>query len=265
MASPLGGGENEDREQDPPDRGRFRTVRYPAEHIKDAILHPDPEIRHRATSYFAKANSDDSSIMAQVIRAVRTYGRQDAYRLIGLARDLGQTDESIAWIIGELNDQSSDRFENYPFNLSMVLVEADPALLLPREAAILEARHLQPDLRPVLTERLGMLSWDEETCWRELETFCAEAVGQGSSGEVELGRRRRIVGALARHWREGERKLLDLLGQEVAEDDRSPMLWLEPLVVRLAGLIRLEAGVPPIVAKLIADGGDILNEECPRR
>ena len=133
-------------------------MRYPAEQIKDAILHPDPEIRDRATSYFAKAYSADASIMPQVIRAVETYGRQDAYRLIGLARDLRQTDETIAWVIGELNGESSDRFESYPYNLSMVLAEADPALLLPREAAILEARYLQPDLRPALTERLRMLS-----------------------------------------------------------------------------------------------------------
>ena len=63
-------------------------MRHPAEQIKGAILHADPEIRDRATSYFAKAYSADASIMPQVIRAVETYGRQDAYRLIGLARDL---------------------------------------------------------------------------------------------------------------------------------------------------------------------------------
>src|SRR3982751_3539011 len=55
--------------------------------------------------------------------------------------------------------------------MSMVLVEADPALLLPKEAAVLEARHFLPDLRPALTERLRMLSWDEATCWRKLEEF----------------------------------------------------------------------------------------------
>ena len=158
MVSPVGAGENEDREPVPLGRGRIRAVRYPAEQIKDAILHPDPAIRDRATSYFARAYSDDASIIPRVIKAVETYGRQDAYRLIGLARDLRQTDESIAWVIGELNDESSDRFESYPYNLSMVLAEADPALLLPREAAILEARYLQPDLRPALTERLRMLS-----------------------------------------------------------------------------------------------------------
>ena len=95
-----------------------------------------------------------------------------------------------------------------------------------------------------------------------MEAFCEAAVRQHSTGEVHLGHARRIVEALARHGRECEGKLLDRLGREVAEDNRSPMLWMEPLVGRLAGLIRLEAAIPPIVAKLLADGGDIFNEEC---
>jgi hypothetical protein len=38
----------------------MRALRDPAEPIKDAILHPDPEIRDRATSDFARAYSDDA-------------------------------------------------------------------------------------------------------------------------------------------------------------------------------------------------------------
>ncbi len=64
-------------------------MRYPEAKIKEAILHPDIEIRDRATSYFAKSFSSDLSIMPLVIKAVETYGRQnDAYRQIGLSRDL---------------------------------------------------------------------------------------------------------------------------------------------------------------------------------
>ena len=82
-------------------------MRFPEDKIKEAILHPDLEIRDRATSYFAKSYSQDPSLMAQVIKAVETYGRQDAYLLIGLSRDLPQTEESIAWVIDELNDDQS--------------------------------------------------------------------------------------------------------------------------------------------------------------
>src|SRR5271166_1502314 len=109
------------------------AMRLPEDKIKEAILHADPEIRVRATSYFAKSYSSDVSIMPLVIKAVETYGRQnDAYRLIGLSRDLRQSEETIAWVIDELNDESCDKYENHAYNLSMVLVKADPAVLLSR-------------------------------------------------------------------------------------------------------------------------------------
>ena len=40
------------------------------------------------------------------------------------------------------------------------------------------------------------------------------------------------------------------------------MMWLEPLVVRLAGQAHLDTTIPLIVGKLLEDGGDILNQEC---
>src|SRR5262249_42823816 len=150
-------------------------MRYPEAKIKEAILHPDIEIRDRAVSYFAKSFSADTSLMPLVIKAVETYGRQnDPYRLIGAARELPQTIDTIAWVIDELNAEATATFENYAYNLSMVLMDAESALLLSRESAILDARHFLPDRREPLTERLRMLSWDFATCWRELEEFCEE-------------------------------------------------------------------------------------------
>src|SRR5450755_3855018 len=123
------------------------TMRYPEDKIKEAILHPDIEIRDRASSYFGKSFSSDLTIMPLVIKAVETYGRQnDAYRLMGASRHLRQSEETIAWLINELNDDSCDKYENYAYNLSMALVGADPALLLPRESEILEASHFPADL-----------------------------------------------------------------------------------------------------------------------
>lgn len=162
-------------------------MRYPEAKIKEAILHPDIEIRDRATTYFAKSFSSDATIMPLVIKAVETYGREnDAYRLIGASRDLPQTEETIAWVIDELNNESCDKPENYAYNLSMVLVEADPALLLPRESDILEARHFLADLRTPVTDRLRMLSWDEATCWQKLEEFCDEGKDKQFTNEVNL-------------------------------------------------------------------------------
>ena len=56
-------------------------MRLPEDKIKEAILHPDIEIRDRAVSYFGKSFSSDLTIMPLVIKAVETYGREnDAYR-----------------------------------------------------------------------------------------------------------------------------------------------------------------------------------------
>ncbi|MEX0725191.1 MAG: SEC-C metal-binding domain-containing protein [Planctomycetaceae bacterium] len=230
--------------------------------IKEAIFDSDVEIRQRAISYFAKSHSTDQSVMPLVINAVETFGKEDAYHLIGLSRDLVQTDETIAWIINELNDGQSDQYENYTYNLSMVLVEADPALLLPKESEILESQHFLPDLRASFSERLQMLSWDEATCWQKLEDFCEENKDKQYINEVNVGYGRRIVEALARFGDECEEKVHAILSQSVEEHRDAAMGWMEPLVARLAGEMQLESTLSLIIAKLISDRGDLLNEEC---
>jgi hypothetical protein len=68
-------------------------MRYPDDKIKEAILHPDIEIRNRAVRYFANSFSTNTSLMPLVIKAVETYGRQDnAYRLVGASSKLSQTE-----------------------------------------------------------------------------------------------------------------------------------------------------------------------------
>jgi hypothetical protein len=239
-------------------------VRYPEDKIKEAILHPDLEVRDRAASYFAGSHSADPSVMPLVIQAVRTHGRHDAYHLIGASRDLRQSEETIGWVIDELNDEQSDRYENYTYNLSMVLVEADPALLLPREADILESRHFFPGLREPLTERLRLLSWDAATCWRALEEFSEQGKGKQYVNEVNLDHARRVVEALARFGNECEEKVHALLSGKLEDYRDNPMKWLEPLAVRLAGQACLGSAVPLLIGKLQEDGGDLLNEECAK-
>jgi hypothetical protein len=238
-------------------------VRHPQEKIKEAILHPDIEIRDRAASYFAKAFSPDPSLMPLVIKAVETYGRQnEAYRLVGLSRDLVQTADTIAWVIDELNAEETVKYDNYAYNLSMVLVDADPALLLPRESDILEARHFQAGLREPLTDRLRMLSWDEATCWQRLEEFCEEGKDKRYVNEVNLSYANLVVEALARFGQECEPKVREWMAVKLDDYSHHPMKWLEPLVVRLAGQAQLESTIPLIVGKLLDDSGDLLNEEC---
>lgn len=238
-------------------------MRYPEDKIKEAILHPDIEIRDRAARYFAKSHSTDKSIMPLVIQAVETYGRQnETYQLIGASRGLPQTERSIAWVIDELNAEPTATLPNYAYNLSMVLLEAEPALLLPRESAILEARHFLDDLREPLSERLRLLSWDFATCWRKLEEFCEENKNKSSAADISFAPAYRIVEALARYGQDCGEKVQALLSQKVTDYNENSMMWMEPLLARLAGRARLETTIPQLIAKLLEDGGDILNQEC---
>ena len=230
--------------------------------IKEAILDTDLEIRQRAIRFFSKSYSTDRSVMPLVIKAAETFGRQDAYHLIGLSRDLPQTEATIAWIIDELNNEQSDQHENYTYNLSMVLVEADPSLLQLKESAILESQHFLPDLRAPFSERLQMLSWGEVTCWQKLEELCEEGKDREYANEVNLGYGNRIVEALARYGDKCEEKVQALLRQKVDDYRHNPMTWMELLAVRLAGEAHLDSTVPLLVTKLVEDGGDLLNDEC---
>jgi hypothetical protein len=237
-------------------------VRFSEDNIKQAILHPDIEIRDRAVSYFSKSFSSDPTIMPLVIKATEKYGKQhDAYRMIGASRDLQQSDDTIAWVIDELNKPQANHYDNYIYNLAMVLVRADPAVLLSRESAILEARHFPPDLQSSFTERLQMLSWNEDTCWQKLQEFCEEGKNKQYTNEVNLGYANRIVEALARYGQECEAKVREVLAVKVVDYSHHPMKWLEPLVVRLAGEAQLESTIPLIIAKLHEDA-DLLSQEC---
>src|SRR5205807_9163145 len=116
--------------------------------------------------------------------------------------------------------------------------------------------------RPALGERLRMLSWPLAPCWRELEEFAEETEGVEDAGQINLGHAHRIVEALARYGQESEPKVRALLAQKVTDYRHNPLMWLEPLAVRLARQARLDAAIPLIVSKLLEDGGDILNQEC---
>ena len=239
-------------------------MRLSEDRIKEAILDTDLEIRQRAVQFFAKSFSTDTSVMPLVIKAVETLGREDAFHLIGLSRDLPQTVDTIDWVIDELNESQSDQHENYTYNLSMVLAKADAGLLLPNESAILDSQHLFPGLHASFSERLQMLSWDEATCWQELEAFCEEGKDKQYINDVNLGYANHIVEALSRCGDECEEKIHDVLKQKIEDYHHNPMKWLEPLMVRLAGELQLDSTVPILIAKLVEDGGDLLNEECIR-
>ena len=205
----------------------MKSMRLPEEKVKQAILAPDAEVRERAVRYFSDSFSEDAALVPLVIEAVKRYGREGAYHLVGSCTQLIHTEESISWVIDELDREDAHQYENYAFNLTRVLCHADPALLVHRDSQIIESRHFFAGLRDSFLERIEMLSWDDATCWRELEVVCEEGKDKQHSNEVDLDRARHILEALARSGSQCENKVHSVLSQEIVSFKNNPMKLLD--------------------------------------
>jgi hypothetical protein len=236
-------------------------MRLSEEKIKQAILHRQREIRERAVRYFDDSYSEDEGVVPLVIQAVEKYGRVDAYHLVGGSVHLRQTEETIAWFIEELQDPASEHYENYLFNLNRVLCNADPALLLPRESEIFETCRFYRPLSDCLRLRLELISWDEAACWQRLEQICEDGKDKRYANEFDWGVAAEILEALARFGGEVEQRVLAVLSEKIESFENHPMKWMEPLMVKLAGLLRMDAAVPVILGKLHEDA-DVLAGHC---
>jgi hypothetical protein len=53
-------------------------MRFPESKIKEAILHPESDIRARATCTFATPGCRDASSMPLVVKAIQNCGRHQA-------------------------------------------------------------------------------------------------------------------------------------------------------------------------------------------
>lgn len=225
-------------------------MRLSEENIKKAILHPELEIRQRAVRYFSVCHSQDEGVVPLVIQAVERYGREDAYHLVGGSVDLRHTQETISWVVEELQAPDAERYENYVFNLNRVLCHADPALLIHRDTEILESCRLYGEFKEHFIRRLELLSWDEAECWRRVELICEDGKDKQYANEVDLSFANDILEALARIGDDVEQRVLSVLSQKIENFEHNPMKWMEPLMVTLAGLLHMETAVPVILGKL---------------
>ena len=99
-------------------------VRLSESKIKEAILHPEEEIREKALHYFSDAHCEDESVMLLVIKAIEKYGREAGFHILRDAEWLPQTEATIDWLIWELRqdyDFSDVNQENYCIALAWVL------------------------------------------------------------------------------------------------------------------------------------------------
>jgi len=232
-------------------------MRLSQEQIKEFLLHPESRIRNRVLDYFALSDTPDVSIMPLVIKAIEKYGKADAFEHPGKARRLGQTEQTVDWLIGELNDEetglfsrdSLDRTEGYSYNLSLFIKNIDMNLLRPRQADILASRYLEADARVNFSERLQMQSWDAIQCWQKLEEFCEDLKNIRDKEQINCDYPDAIVDALARLGPGCEGKVLEYLAVKLDNYVGSSISWLQLFAARLAGLAHLESAIPFLIAK----------------
>src|SRR5262245_12455714 len=102
-------------------------MRLPEAKIREAVLHPDTMVRQEAVQYFTYSFSRDAEVMPVAIRAIETYGRDNAFPHVHILDQLRQTPATVDWAIRELHREvdAAEHPEDYFTGLSRILCSAD--------------------------------------------------------------------------------------------------------------------------------------------
>jgi hypothetical protein len=221
--------------------------------IKEAILHPEAEVRLVAVSYFTGSHSQDPTVMPLVVEAVRKYGREAAFFLLRRAEGLAQTDATVDWLIDELArdyDIEDVAEDNYHCAVALILCGADPDLLASRRSRIAASPHFPEELRERLDRRLEMRSWDWATGWAALEELATSAMREDEFSRRDFAAAEDIIEALARSGREQTELVLRMVDYDFGDMDPDLIVWMDLFVIDLAGAMRLEEAMPTLVEGL---------------
>ena len=233
-------------------------MRTPESRIKEAILHPEEEVRLTAVSYFSRSHGRDETVMPLVIEAVEKYGRDHAFRTLRDADALPQTEATVGWLAGELSkdwDLADVTNDNYCFAVALILCNGRIDLLRPD---LVDLPRFPEELRDWLLERLEMATWDWHTGWAVLEQLGRDVRDQGQFRVSDYHRGRRIVESLARHRNRAD-VILSLLQRRYRGYERNLMEWLESHIAEVAGKMRSEEAVPLLVERLHEDDFNLSN------
>src|SRR5262249_27731174 len=87
------------------------AMRYPEDKIREAILHPDLDVRDTAIRYFYSSTCPDHTLMQLAIQAIERYGRTKTFSFTHYLNLLPQTEQTIGWVIAELQGDFEGRPE----------------------------------------------------------------------------------------------------------------------------------------------------------
>jgi hypothetical protein len=237
-------------------------MRLPESQIKQAILHPVDEVREQALHYFSEVRSLDPTVMPLVIEAVEKHGREKAFSILRTAERLAQTEATVEWLIAELRreyDLANIEQDNHRFAVAIILSEADPQLIAPREKEILSLKNFPVRLREPLHDRIDMASWPWERAYEALMNFGLDTMRRRRITQNDVRYGNRLVEALARHPDQAG-AVFDLLKRPYPGKDRSFVLWLEPWIMAVAGEMKIEAAIPFFMKQTKSEHERIIDE-----
>lgn len=231
-------------------------LRLPQSQIKAGILHPVEEIRRTALEYFSQGYTSDPSIMLLLIETVRKYGQASGFRLLRMAENLPQTEQSLEWLLSEL--QAEHRLDHYRFALGSVLCRTEPGLLLTNTVDSKRVRHFPARLHGQFQQRLEVYEWGWEKAWRAFLELGAQLTAADDVSFEDLDRLHDIEESVARH---ADRQLLilQLLSRDYRDFDRSFMEPLESLIVHVAGRMRLTEAIPLLIERFHEDDIEVCD------
>jgi hypothetical protein len=228
-------------------------MRLSEDKIKEAILHPDVDVRDVAIRYFDSSTTPDHTLMPRAIKALEKYGRTRAFSFTHYLQVLPQTEQTIAWVVAELHRDFEGPAEESWFyfqNLSRLLCHADVRLVVHHAPEILDAPHFDAKKRLAFRERLEMFGWNADTCWQALQQYCQANRDKNNLEEFDLGHAVRIVEAFARQPHQYHGQIVAILCQQVPDFRHDARKWLQPLMAKLAGEMRLQAAIPVLAGNL---------------
>jgi len=229
-------------------------MRLPTDHIKQALLHPDRFVRDVALHYFADSFSLDPTVMPLVIGAIERFGWDAAFEYFYIAQNLVQTDETILWLVSQL--EGTRLTQDNAARVGSIIHLADAGLLARHQARLNECKWLDGGHRKIIREKISLLSVTADACWKELEDLCERYRADKHGDQLPMGRATRLVESIARDGDKCTDRVLPVLSHQVEDFENDPWLWLEMYAAMLAGLARLYAAAPLLVAKLKSDDGD---------
>jgi hypothetical protein len=221
--------------------------------IRSALLRDDEEVRCTAVSWYSEGFSRDPTVMPVVLESVNRFGLAESWRIMHEAQWLPQTAETIDTMIaalGSAGDPADAREENFRFATSLAICRAPVELIASRTAQIDRLPSFPLVLWKPLEERVRLKDADWEEAIAALVRLAEKTYRSRRWNRIDCLRAYGIVELLARYADSRGAAVIALLERR---KNHKLVEWLEPFIIRLAGMMRLTAAIPLLLDRLESD------------